>query len=103
MWAQIIKVRVNEGREAEVVGILDQLNAIEQPDSGLLRTSLFRDQADPSSFQIMVVFENEEKAREREADPRRAEGLKAIQAQMAGLYAGPPEFLNLDVMREIVR
>ena len=43
------------------------------------------------------MFESEEKARAREQDPRRQEGLKAIQAAMADILAGPPEFTDLTV------
>jgi hypothetical protein len=44
------------------------------------------------------MFESEEeKARAREQDPRRQEGLKAMQATMADILAGPPEFTDLTV------
>ena len=45
------------------------LQAVEQPDSGLLRTMIMQDQ-DPDLFFTLVVFESEEKARARERDPR---------------------------------
>jgi hypothetical protein len=46
------------------------------------------------------VFESEEKARAREQDPRRQEGLQAMQATMADILAGPPEFSDLTVAEE---
>jgi hypothetical protein len=46
------------------------------------------------------VFESEEKARARERDPRRQEGLQAMQATMADTLAGPPEFTDLTVADE---
>jgi hypothetical protein len=46
------------------------------------------------------VFESEEKAREREQDPRRQERLQAVRAMMEDIYAGPPEFVDLTVVEE---
>ena len=43
------------------------------------------------------MFESEEKARAREQDPRRQEGLTAMLAAMADILAGPPEFTDLTV------
>ena len=48
----------------------------------------------------MVVFESEEKARAREADPRRREGLQAARALMAEIFDGPPDFVDLAVVEE---
>ena len=62
MWAQIIKTRVKPGKEGEVAGLLEALRAVEQPDSGLLRTTAMWDQHDPSQLYLMVVFESEEAA-----------------------------------------
>jgi hypothetical protein len=47
-----------------------------------------------------VVFESEEKARAREQDPRRQEGLQAARAVMADIFEGPPEFTDLIVVDE---
>ena len=47
-----------------------------------------------------VVFESEEKARARESDPRRTEGLQRARAMMAEAYAGPPQFTDLVVEQE---
>jgi hypothetical protein len=49
---------------------------------------------------MLAVFESEEKARAREQDPRRQEGLKAMQASMADILVGPPEFTDLTVADE---
>jgi quinol monooxygenase YgiN len=103
MWAQIIKTRVKPGKEDEVAGLLEQLRAVEQPDSGLLRTTAMRDQHDPSQLYLMVVFESEEKARAREQDPRRQEGLKAVGATMAEILDGSREFIDLEVIEDVVR
>ena len=54
--------------------MFDSLRSIEQADSGLLRTTVMRDQADPSGLYVLVAFDSEEHARAREQDPRRAEG-----------------------------
>jgi quinol monooxygenase YgiN len=65
MWAQLIKTRVKPGSEDRVSELLEQLRSIEQPDSGLLRSTAMVDQNDPTSLYLMVVFENEEQARAR--------------------------------------
>ena len=100
MWAQIIKVRVKPGKEEDLRHVLKQIHAIEQPGSGLLRSSMMREQKDPSSFYMMILVESEEKVRARERDPRRV-GLQDLQAQMAQLLEGPPEFIDLDVVDEV--
>lgn len=100
MWAQIIKTRLKPGMDDRVPGLLAQLRAVEQPDSGLLRTTAMRDQADPSQLYLMVMFDSEEHARAREQDPRRQEGLTAARATMAEIFDGPPEFLDLTVIEE---
>lgn len=101
MWAQLQRVRVTPAREAELVDVFDQLRAIEQADSGLVRTTVMRSQADATLMFVLVVFESEEKARAREQDPRRQEGLARIRAAMGDLLDGPPEFFDLDVLLEV--
>jgi len=101
MWAQLISMRVKPGREADLDGIFDQLQALEQPGSGLLRTLAMHDQKDPARVYTVVVFESEEKARAREQDPRRQEGMRAVQASMAEVLDGPPEFVDLTVLRDV--
>jgi quinol monooxygenase YgiN len=103
MWAQLIKTRLNPGKDVALADIHEQLRAIEQPDSGLLRTTLMRDQKDPEVVYTMVVFESEEKARAREQDPRRRDGLQAVNEAMAGMFDGPPEFVDLIVIEETIR
>jgi quinol monooxygenase YgiN len=100
MWAQLIKMRLRPGRETDLPGVLEQLHALEQPGSGLLRTMAMQDQNDPSGVYVVVVFESEQKARAREQDPRRLEGMKAVQAAMAELFDGPPEFVDLTVLQD---
>jgi len=75
MWAQLIKMRMKPGRELDLPAVLGQLREAEQPDSGLLRTTVMQNQTDPEQVHILVVFESEEKARAREHDPRRQEAL----------------------------
>jgi hypothetical protein len=48
----------------------------------------------------MVVFESEERARQREQDQRREEGLQTVRATMAEIFEGPPEFVDLTVVEE---
>jgi hypothetical protein len=51
---------------------------------------------------LIVVFESEEKARAREQDPRRREGVQAANATLAEVFDGPPEFVDLNVVEEWV-
>ena len=100
MWAQLIKTRLKPGKEEELERLYQQLRATEQPGSGLVRSTAMRDQKDPRSVYMMVVFESEEKARAREQDSRRQEGLQEARATMADIFEGPPEFIDLEVVDE---
>jgi quinol monooxygenase YgiN len=100
MWAQLQKVSTKPEKEAELLDVLEQLRAIEQADSGLLRTMVMRSQTDPSLVYVLVVFESEEQARTREQDPRRQHGLEHIRAAMGDVLDGAPEFFDLDVLRD---
>lgn len=100
MWAQQMKLRVKPGTEAEVRAVMEQVRATEQPESGLVRTLLMRDQRDPTAIYVLSVFESEERARVREQDPRRAEGLRTLQTMMAEVLTSPPEFVDLEVLDE---
>lgn len=100
VWAQLISVRVKRGAEDDVVRIMDMLRGIEQPNSGLIRHLVFRDQSDPQLIRTLALFESEEKARGREADPRRREVQTSAQAMMAQVIEGQPIFDNLDVLAE---
>jgi len=102
MWAQLIMTRLKPGREGEVQRLIEELEAAEQPGSGLLRSTTMVDQKDPSRVFTLVVFESEEKARAREQDPRRQEGLAKARAMMAEILDGPPEFVDLTVANDRV-
>jgi heme-degrading monooxygenase HmoA len=101
MWAQLMKMRVKPEKEQDLAGVFEQLHALEQPGSGLLRTMTMRDQSDPSQFYVLVVFESEEKARARERDPLRQEGLKPAQAALAEILDGQREFVELIVVSDV--
>ncbi len=90
------------GKEQELPKLFDQLKATEQPGSGLLRSMAFQDQKDPSRFFTLVIFESEEKARAREQDTRRQEGLAAVRVTMAEVLDGAPEFVDLRVINDFV-
>lgn len=102
MWAQLIKMHMAPGQDAELPGMFDQLRAVEQTGSGLLQTIVMQDQKDPSQAYVLVVFESEEHARAREADPVRQEAMKATQASMGEVFAAPPEFVDLTVVANAV-
>ncbi len=100
MWAQLITTQLKAGRENDMPRLVEQLRKIEQPGSGLLHSIAMQDQKDPAKVYMLVVFESEEKARARENDPRREEGLKAARALMADIFDGAPEFVDLNVVEE---
>ena len=100
MWAQLITMRLKPGKEQDLPQVYEHLRAAEQPGSGLLRTIAMRDQDDPSRVYNFVIFESEEKAREREQDPRRQERLQAARTIMAEIFDGPPEFVDLTVVED---
>ena len=100
MWAQLQKVSTKPEREAQLLDVFERLHGIEQPDSGLLRTTVMRSQADLSLVYVLVVFDSEEKARAREQDPRRQQGLDRIRTAMGDVLDGPPEFFDLNVLRD---
>lgn len=102
MWAQIITAKLRPGREGDLPKLSAQLRAIEQPGSGLVRSTLAHDQEDPNRVRMIVVFESEEKARARESDPRRVEGLAEVRALMQEIFEGPPEFLDLAIDAEFI-
>ena len=73
MWAQMITTRLKSGGEDGLPTLVAQLRAAEQAGSGLVHSTATRDTKDPSRVIMFVVFESEEKARERENDSRRQE------------------------------
>lgn len=98
MWAQLITLSVKVGSDEDVSRLLAHLRSIEQPDSGWIRTTAMRDQADPNRVLMLAVFESEERARARENDPRRAEGLATLREMMSEIVVGPPQFNDLEVI-----
>src|SRR2546426_5474982 len=102
MWAQLITTRLKQGKEDDLPRLIEQIRAVEQPGSGLVRSTAMRDQNDPSRVYTLVLFESEEKARAREQDERRQGGLEAARATMAEIFDGPPEFVDLTVVNDMV-
>ena len=100
MWAQLITTRLKPGREGDLPRVISELEAVEQPGSGLLRSTAMVDQKDPLRVYMLVVFESEGKARAREQDPRRQEGLGKVRAIMTEIFDDPPEFVDLTVAND---
>jgi quinol monooxygenase YgiN len=100
MWAQLITTRLKAGKEDQLPRLYQELQAAEQPGTGLIRSTAMRDQNDPSRIYTLVVFESEEKARARESDPNRQAGLQVARATMAEIFDEPPEFVDLVVVEE---
>ena len=101
MWAQLITARLKPGKDSDLPKLVKELQASEQQDSGLVRSTAMQDQSDPSRVSFMVVFESEEKARARENDPRREAGLREARAMMADMFEDPPEFVDFTVVSEV--
>lgn len=100
MWGQLITARVKPGKEGLLPRLVEQLQAAEQPGSGLLRSTAMFEQNDPSRLHMLVVFESQERARQRENDPRRGEGLQDARSTMAEMFDGAPEFTDLTVVAD---
>ena len=100
MWAQLITTRLKPGHEDGLPRLWEQLQAAEQPGSGLVRSTAMQDQDDPSRVYMLVVFESEAHARARENDPQRQELLQDARATMGEIFDGAPEFVNLTVVEE---
>ena len=98
MWAQMITMHLKPGKEEGLEQLIAQLRAAEQSGSGLVHSTVARDTKDPSRVITLVVFESEEKARERETDSRRQEGLEAVRATTMEIFEGVPEFMDLTVV-----
>jgi hypothetical protein len=71
-----------------------------QPTVEAERLQLGSPEPGAPQFCILVVFESEEKARARERDPRRQEGLQVLRATLTDRLAGPPEFTDLAVVED---
>jgi hypothetical protein len=96
MWAQLIEMRLGDGQDpSEMIRLI---RAAEQTGSGLVQSYFMRDQADAQRVITLVVFESEQKARQRENDPRRTEQLASARSMMADLFEGPPSFTDLEVV-----
>ena len=78
MWAQMITATLKPDQEAGLAKLIEQLTATEQPGSGLVRSSVMRDQS----------------------DPRRQELLQPARATMADIFDGPPSFQDLTIFHE---
>lgn len=102
MWAQLITMRAKPDRADELIRLGERMRDHEPPESGLLRSTLMRDQKDPAMFHVLILFDSEEKARARENDPRRKDEVARIQAAMAECMEAPPQFTDLAVVRDDV-
>ncbi len=100
MWAQLITTRIKPGKEGELPRLMKEFRDAETPHSGFIRSTAMQDQNDPSRLIMLVVFESEEKAHAREADPQRENDLAGARALMAEIFDGPPEFVDLTVVDE---
>ena len=100
MWAQLIKMTVDPNHEPDLGTVLDQLRNSEKPGSGHVRTFAMRDQKNPDDVYTLVIFEDEEKARQREQDESRQADLAPIRELMGQVFSGPPEFTDLTMISD---
>ena len=100
MWAQLMTMRLKPGKEGELPRLMEEIRKIEQPGSGLVRSTAMQDTKDPRNVYVLIVFESEQAARARESDPKRQEGMAPARAMMADIFEGPPEFVDLNVADE---
>lgn len=98
MWAQLIEMQLQPGED--IMDVMGQIRDAEQAGSGLIRSVVLRDQANAARVLTLVIFESEEHARAREADPVRQERLSSAREAMDAVMAGPPSFTDLDVVAE---
>jgi quinol monooxygenase YgiN len=102
MWAQLITMRLKPGADDGLAKLIGQLRAAEQPNSGLVRSLVLRDQKDPNRVSFLVVFESEARARARESNEQRQSDLEPARATMAEIFDGAPEFTDFEVVDETV-
>jgi len=100
MWAQIIKTQLKAGHDGDFVDLMKHFRETEKPGSGLLHSFAARDQNDPSSVYMLVIFESEEKARIRENDEERQASLEPARRLMGEIFDGAVEFTNLDIVAD---
>jgi heme-degrading monooxygenase HmoA len=98
MWAQIIKARLKQGAEAEMQQLMGEIEGATQR-SPFVGSTVLQNQNDPSEYYNIVLFESEEAARANENTPEQQDRVRRIQ----GLYDGPPEFVNCNVVHETPR
>jgi heme-degrading monooxygenase HmoA len=98
MWAQFIKMRIQPGKEGEVVRLEEQWEREvgRGTDSGWLRTFRLRSTTNPDEQYQLVFFESEDKARANERSSKHQEILQQLQA----LAEGGAEYVDLDPVRE---
>ena len=80
--------------------VVATLKAGEQPESGLIREMFLQDQKDPERFSIVALFESEQAARAREADPRRAATSAQMREILGEILAAPPQFTDCTVVED---
>ena len=70
MWAQMITMRLNPGKEVDLPKMVAQLRAAEQPDSGLVHSTTTRDKKDPSRAPASLRRQMEDIAQSMAAQKR---------------------------------
>jgi quinol monooxygenase YgiN len=69
MWAQLITARLQQGTDHGLADLFNQLQATEEPGTGLIRSLAMQDPKNPGQVYLLAVFESEEKARAASKTP----------------------------------
>lgn len=98
MWAQLVKVKTRSGNsdKIEELGRKWEEQVGRGTDSGWVRTLTYRNRSNPNEVFMLAEFESEDKARKNE----RGERHNALMQEMAQLFDGPPEYVDLEPTAE---
>lgn len=97
MWAQFIKARIKPGQEDEARQVARAIETQSRTEGvGPTRVFWFRNQSDTGEHYVVAFFESEAKAREAERNPKHAELIR----RYWGVYEGPPEYADLNLVLE---
>ena len=100
MWAQMLKTRIQPGQEEALQNLPQELDEqFRGEEGGPRRVVVLKDRKDDGVYYTLVFFESEERARQYENSPAQ----QAIQQRMSQVWAGQPEYTDLDVVYEVNR
>ena len=102
MHALLVNVTIDSGHEKDARTYLETNVVPRVKEAPGIVSGHWMESADGRHGTSVILFESEEKARAREQDQRRQDGLEAARATMAEIFDGPPEFVDLTVVNDMV-